>query len=104
MLQGYSEAIVDDIASSEEEKKEIAQVIYDESLRMGRLVNDLLDLARMEAGHISLNVEQVELREFFERVFRKFYGPFFLPQSLQCRQRLLHCTLEASKSVFSAHG
>ncbi|MCY7801793.1 ATP-binding protein, partial [Bacillus haynesii] len=74
MLQGYSEAIVDDIASSEEEKKEIAQVIYDESLRMGRLVNDLLDLARMEAGHISLNVEPVELREFFERVFRKFYG------------------------------
>lgn len=41
---------------------------------MGRLVNDLLDLARMEAGHISLNVEPVELREFFERVFRKFYG------------------------------
>lgn len=74
MLQGYSEAIVDDIASSEEEKKEIAQVIYDESLRMGRLVNDLLDLARMEAGHISLNIEPVELREFFERVFRKFYG------------------------------
>lgn len=74
MLQGYSEAIVDDIGSSEEEKKEIAQVIYDESLRMGRLVNDLLDLARMEAGHISLNVEPVELREFFERVFRKFYG------------------------------
>ncbi|OMI26801.1 PAS domain-containing sensor histidine kinase [Bacillus haynesii] len=74
MLQGYSEAIVDDIASSEEEKKEIAQVIYDESLRMGRLVNDLLDLARMEAGHISLNVEPVEIREFFERVFRKFYG------------------------------
>ncbi|MFN2745545.1 MULTISPECIES: ATP-binding protein [Bacillus] len=74
MLQGYSEAIVDDIASSEEEKKEIAQVIYDESLRMGRLVNDLLDLARMEAGHISLNVETVELKEFFERVFRKFYG------------------------------
>ncbi|NPC93113.1 HAMP domain-containing protein [Bacillus sp. WMMC1349] len=74
MLQGYSEAIVDDIASSEEEKKEIAQVIYDESLRMGRLVNDLLDLARMEAGHISLNVETVELREFFERIFRKFSG------------------------------
>ncbi|MDA7027775.1 ATP-binding protein [Bacillus sp. CLL-7-23] len=74
MLQGYSEAIVDDIASSEEEKKEIAQVIYDESLRMGRLVNDLLDLARMEAGHISLNVETVELREFFERILRKFSG------------------------------
>jgi two-component system sensor histidine kinase ResE len=74
MLQGYSEAIVDDIASSEEEKKEIAQVIYDESLRMGRLVNDLLDLARMEAGHISLNLEQISIHEFIEKISRKFQG------------------------------
>src|SRR5690606_1524504 len=74
MLQGYSEAIVDDIASSEEEKKEIRKVIYDESLRMGRLVNELLDLARMEAGHISLNFEQVDLDPFVERIIRKFQG------------------------------
>ena len=74
MLQGYSEAIIDDIASSEEEKKEIGKVIYDESLRMGRLVNELLDLARMEAGHISLNFEQVDLDPFVERIIRKFQG------------------------------
>ncbi|MGG1559765.1 ATP-binding protein [Geobacillus thermoleovorans] len=74
MLQGYSEAIIDDIAASEEEKKEMAKVIYDESLRMGRLVNDLLDLARMEAGHIELKYEQVKLVPYIERVIRKFYG------------------------------
>ena len=74
MLQGYSEAIVDDIASTDEEKKEIAQVIYDESLRMGRLVNDLLDLARMEAGHITLNIELVDLDNYIERIIRKFQG------------------------------
>ncbi|MBO8176650.1 ATP-binding protein [Aeribacillus pallidus] len=74
MLQGYSEAIVDDIAETEEEKKEIAKIIYDESLRMGRLVNDLLDLARMEAGHQSLNIEQVEVTSFIERVTNKFQG------------------------------
>jgi two-component system sensor histidine kinase ResE len=74
MLQGYSEAIVDDIASSDEEKKEIAQVIYDESLRMGRLVNDLLDLARMEAGHITLNLESISIYEFIEKINRKFQG------------------------------
>lgn len=61
MLQGYSEAIVDDIAETEEEKKEIARIIYDESLRMGRLVNDLLDLARMEAGHITLQEQSVSI-------------------------------------------
>ncbi|MBA4537319.1 HAMP domain-containing protein [Bacillus aquiflavi] len=74
MLQGYSEAIIDDIASTDEEKKEIAQVIYDESLRMGRLVNDLLDLARMEAGHISLNVEEVAIKPYINRIIRKFQG------------------------------
>ncbi|WP_100407149.1 ATP-binding protein [Bacillus solitudinis] len=74
MLQGYSEAIIDDIAGSDEDKKEIAKIIYDESLRMGRLVNELLDLARMESGHIELNLESVELRPFTERIVRKFQG------------------------------
>lgn len=74
MLQGYSEAIVDDIASSDEERKEITQIIYDESLRMGRLVNDLLDLARMQAGHITLNYEEISVPEFVEKINRKFQG------------------------------
>ncbi|MCY9164220.1 ATP-binding protein [Bacillus atrophaeus] len=74
MLQGYSEAIVDDIASSEDDRKEIAQIIYDESLRMGRLVNDLLDLARMESGHTALHYVKVNLDEFLEKIFRKFSG------------------------------
>ncbi|HET7658546.1 MAG TPA: ATP-binding protein [Bacillales bacterium] len=74
MLQGYSEAIVDDIAASDEEKKEIARIIYEESLRMGRLVNELLDLARMEAGHIHLNKEEVDVPAFFDRINRKFQG------------------------------
>ncbi|ALA50982.1 ATP-binding protein [Shouchella clausii] len=72
MLQGYSEAMVDGVTSSDEERKEVAQIIYDESLRMGRLVNELLDLARMEAGYIDLNLEEVDLDSYLERITRKF--------------------------------
>jgi two-component system sensor histidine kinase ResE len=72
MLQGYSEALLDDIAGTPEERKELAQVIYDESLRMGRLVKDLLDLARMEAGHMQLNLREVSVNAFVQRVYRKF--------------------------------
>ncbi|MBD3110189.1 HAMP domain-containing protein [Bacillus sp. AGMB 02131] len=75
MLQGYSEAIIDDIAETKEEKQEIARIIYDESLRMGRLVNELLDLAQMEAGHLSLNYESVNLEKYLNRVSSKFIGP-----------------------------
>ncbi|WP_240377693.1 ATP-binding protein [Bacillus piscicola] len=74
MLQGYSEAIIDDIAESEEEKKELAKIIYDESMRMGRLVNELLDLARMEAGHIQLNKEWIDIRALSQKVYKKFQG------------------------------
>ncbi|MBM7569787.1 ATP-binding protein [Aquibacillus albus] len=74
MLQGYSEAIVDDIAESTEEKNELAKIIHEESLRIGRLVNELLDLARMKAGQISLNLEKVQVNMFINRIVRKFQG------------------------------
>lgn len=72
MMQGYSEALIDGMATSPEESQELIQVIHDESLRMGRLVHDLLDLARMEAGHTEMIMSQVDLHELLERVYRKF--------------------------------
>ncbi|SDC41554.1 ATP-binding protein [Shouchella lonarensis] len=72
MLQGYSEAMIDGVMETEGERQEAAQIIYDESLRMGRLVHDLLDLARMEADHITLNKETVEINIYLEKVVRKF--------------------------------
>ncbi|NBI30436.1 HAMP domain-containing sensor histidine kinase [Chengkuizengella marina] len=72
MLQGYSEALLDDIAGSIDERKELAQIILDESLRMSRLVKDLLDLAKMETGHIDLNCDRVNMTTLISRVIRKF--------------------------------
>ncbi|MFC4022905.1 ATP-binding protein [Oceanobacillus longus] len=74
MLQGYSEAIVDDIADTKEEKNELAKIIHEESLRMGRLVNELLDLARMESGQIHLNVETFGIESYIKRIVNKFKG------------------------------
>ncbi|MWV44751.1 HAMP domain-containing protein [Paenibacillus sp. HJL G12] len=72
MMQGYSEALLDGMATSPEESQELIQVIHDESLRMGRLVKDLLDLARMEAGHTDIHRSKLDVNELLERVFRKF--------------------------------
>ncbi|NGZ74220.1 HAMP domain-containing sensor histidine kinase [Saccharibacillus alkalitolerans] len=72
MMQGYSEALLDGFADSPAERDELLHVIHDESLRMGRLVKDLLDLARMEAGHTDISRNRVEIGELVERVYRKF--------------------------------
>lgn len=72
MMQGYSEALLDDIAVTPEEQKELVKVIHDESLRMGRLVHNLLDLARLETGRFEMKFAKVDLGELSQRVVRKF--------------------------------
>ncbi|MFZ5632638.1 MAG: ATP-binding protein [Bacillota bacterium] len=59
IIQGYAEALQDNVADSEEERRECVDGIVEEAGRMKRLVSDLLDLRRIEAGQ-----ERVELREF----------------------------------------
>ncbi|SDJ66692.1 ATP-binding protein [Sediminibacillus albus] len=88
LLQGYSEAIVDDIAESKTEKNELAQIIHEESLRIGRLVNELLDLARMESGNIQLNLETVRMNPFADRIVKKFAG--------MAREKDIKLTLDAN--------
>lgn len=72
MLQGYSEAIIDGVVTTEEERIDMIRVIYDESQRMSRLVTDLLDLARMESGHMTLYKEDVPFVAVIERMTHKF--------------------------------
>ncbi|MGN4125987.1 ATP-binding protein [Lysinibacillus sphaericus] len=72
MLQGYSEALMDDFIQDQEERNEMTKIIYDESKRMGRLVTDLLDLARMESGHMALYKDELPINSTFERITQKF--------------------------------
>ncbi|MDN7225840.1 ATP-binding protein [Planococcus liqunii] len=72
MLQGYSEALLDDVGATEEERREMTKIIYEESQRMGRLVTDLLNLARMESGYMRLYKELVQFNEVIERMTLKF--------------------------------
>ena len=48
------------------------KIIYDESQRMGRLVTDLLNLARMESGNMKLYKEKLSVNFVFERITQKF--------------------------------
>ncbi|WP_373471144.1 sensor histidine kinase [Carnobacterium alterfunditum] len=72
MIQGYSEAILDDVAETQEEKKEMAKIIGEESIRMNRMVNEMLDSSRMEAGFIKLTKMDVYFEDFFKNLFTRF--------------------------------
>lgn len=72
MIQGYSEAVLDDVAETIEEKKEMAKIIRDESQRMNRMVNEMLDLSRMEAGYIELQKTEVNLNTYLRNLLFRF--------------------------------
>lgn len=76
LLQGYTEALLDDFGDDPQARIELTQIIHDESLRMRRLVNELLDLAQVEAGHFSMKMETLDFALLVRRVARKFQGVF----------------------------
>lgn len=65
IIQGTLEAILDGIYEASEET--IAP-IYDETLHLGRLIDDLRDLALAEAGELGLETEPVDIAELIQQV------------------------------------
>ncbi|WP_305090348.1 sensor histidine kinase, partial [Staphylococcus aureus] len=57
LLQGYTESSVDGIVTEPDEIKESLAVVLEESKRLNRLVNELLNVARMDAEGLSVNKE-----------------------------------------------
>ena len=59
----YSEMLLDGIADSEETKIEFLTTIVDNCKRLTRLINDVLDLSKIEAGRMPFKLEQLNIRE-----------------------------------------
>lgn len=71
-IQGFAQAILDGTADSEQSRLQAAQVIYTESGRMHRMVLDLLDLARLDAGTADLKMSPVNLSALLNAIREKF--------------------------------
>lgn len=57
LLQGYTESIVDGIVTEPEEIRDSLTIVLDETKRLNRLVNELLNVARMDAEGLSVDRE-----------------------------------------------
>jgi len=70
-IQGFSQAILDRTARDGEAQRHAAQIINDESERMTRLVNELLDLAKLDAGQIVMAREPVDMGQLLRGCVEK---------------------------------
>lgn len=71
-VQGFAQAILDGTADTPEERRRAAEVIYNEAGRMHRMVLDLLDLARLEAGTADLRMAAVDMTALLNGIVEKF--------------------------------
>jgi two-component system sensor histidine kinase BaeS len=66
LIRGYAEALADNVIETGPERKAALHAIQRETARLGRLTADLLDLALLETGQVSLHVEEVPVDELLK--------------------------------------
>jgi signal transduction histidine kinase len=82
-IQGFSQAILDGTASTPDQLSQAAGVIYSEADRMHRMVLDLLELARMDAGIADFKQQPVDLANLLQDLVEKL-----TPQARQAQVNL----------------
>ena len=83
-IQGFSQAIQDGTVQSGEALNKAAGIIRIEAERMYRLVIDLLDLARFDAGTVSLDRKALDLNQLLKNVINQM-----IPLAVDAQVQLL---------------
>ena len=66
-IRTFSEILRDSDTLDQDQLNKFASIIHDESIRLTRLLDDILDLSFMEHGRVQLNMETVPLSQIIDR-------------------------------------
>lgn len=72
MIKAYSEMIRDLSGDNKEKREEHLKVIIDETDRLTTLVNDMMDISKIESGLLVLNKETVDICELVKNIVERF--------------------------------
>lgn len=68
-IQGYIRAMLDRVIPPEDH---YLDMIYEKTLLVNRLVEDLFELSKLESNQMKFNYQQVEVKEFLNNTTQKF--------------------------------
>ena len=91
-IEGFSRVIVE--TDSEEERMKYYQIIESNNQRLSSLVNEILDLSRVESGEIVIKKANTDLNELCESIFQLF--KFRCPEEvkLEWEKPMMSATME----------
>ena len=65
---GFLKLLLEGMADNPEEQREFLEEAYKSSIHLLNLINDILDIAKIEAGKMDLELTEVDLTELFQDV------------------------------------
>lgn len=69
LIQGYVQAVQEGLIEADQPR--YLEMVYNKVKILDRLIQDLFDLAKLEAGQISLNIIDISLGKWFEQIIEK---------------------------------
>jgi Na+/proline symporter/signal transduction histidine kinase len=87
-IRSFSEILLDNPALEQRQRQEFLRIIVTESERLTRLINDMLDLAKIEAGKLEWHMERVSASEV-AREAATALGQLFRDKSVELKIELL---------------
>lgn len=69
---GYSEILIENLGESEGQKCKDLQTIREAGHRLLELIDDLLDLSKLEAGKMTLHSDRIDFRVLFDGIAAKW--------------------------------
>lgn len=71
-IRAYVEPLIDGTLEDPQERSAYLEIIRDESLRMERLLKDLMDMSRLEAGTLTMNIGPVDTKQMVRQALDRF--------------------------------
>lgn len=73
-IMGFLQMITDDLCESEEERERYVQSALKSAQHLLSLINDILDIAKIEAGEVQLKLSEVDISALFDDVEEMLCG------------------------------
>ena len=71
-ITGYTETLLDGAMNDKKRAREFLEIIHSDAEGLANLINDLLDLSKIESGKISMALKTCAIRPIVERIIKGF--------------------------------
>lgn len=73
-IKGYAETLLEGALEDKENARDFLKIIYSDSDRLARLIDDLLNLSKIESGKLKLNIKSCSVLAIAEKVVSGLLG------------------------------